>query len=259
MDPFRARHTAHCRHAGERRHRNLQSGPPARGTLGALAAQQVPRALEWEIVVVDNNSTDATAQAVAAFSPTTAIPVRYVFEPRQGISAPGIAASGKRAAPSSPSPTTTSFPRRTGSRGRGRDGSLECARRGRPDSSAVGIRRPAGSPRTAGLLRLLALMEPEESGCWRCRSSPQPQVWGANMAFRRELFDRVGEFDPRRGIMGEGSSGARRADLIERALELGLKIAYDPALTVFHRIGPDRMRKAYFRRLEFEARRAKRA
>ena len=56
------------------------------GTLGALAAQEVPPSLDWEIVVVDNNSTDSTAQAVAAFAPTTTVPVRYVFEPRQGIS-----------------------------------------------------------------------------------------------------------------------------------------------------------------------------
>ena len=41
--------------------------------------------------------------------------------------------------------------------------------------------------------------------------------------------------------------------MIGRALGLGLRIAYDAGLTVFHRIGSDRMRKAYFCRLEFDS------
>src|SRR5947199_8224430 len=52
-----------------------------KGTLEALASQTVPSSLEWEIVVVDNNSRDTTAQVVTAFSKTIATPVRYVFEP----------------------------------------------------------------------------------------------------------------------------------------------------------------------------------
>ena len=56
------------------------------GTLEALASQEVPGSLEWEIVVVDNNSRDATAQVTTAFSKTTATRVRYVFEPQQGLS-----------------------------------------------------------------------------------------------------------------------------------------------------------------------------
>ena len=72
------------------------------------------------------------------------------------------------------------------------------------------------------------------------------------MAFRRELFERVGEFDPRRGIVGRKLFRGEESDLIDRALGLGLRIAYDAALTVFHRIGPDRMRKGYFRRLAFD-------
>src|SRR5436190_6621269 len=57
-----------------------------KGTLEALASQTVPSSLEWEIVVVDNNSRDTTAQVVTAFSKTIATPVRYVFEPELGIS-----------------------------------------------------------------------------------------------------------------------------------------------------------------------------
>ena len=224
------------------------------GTLGALAAQQVPPSLDWEIVVVDNNSTDATAQVVAAFSPKTAIPVRYVSEPRQGIS--HARNRGIREAQGSilaftdddvlPAPDWVSE---------------VAAGMERWDAHGVGGRilpqwegeRPGWLTENRRPLRLLALMESAESGWLAMPLKPHPQVWGANMAFRREVFDRVGEFDPRRGVVGKRLFRGEESDLIERALDLGLKIAYDPTLTVFHRIGPDRMRKAYFRRLEFES------
>src|SRR6266700_1918605 len=57
-----------------------------KGTLEALASQAVPDSLKWEIVVVDNNSHDTTAQVVTAFSKTTATSVRYVFESEPGVS-----------------------------------------------------------------------------------------------------------------------------------------------------------------------------
>src|SRR4029453_7662075 len=78
-------------------------------------------------------------------------------------------------------------------------------------------------------------------------------VWGANMAFRRELLESAGGFDPQLGGLGKKPFRGEETDLINRALGLGLKIAYDSRLIVFHRIGSDRMRKAYFCRLEFDS------
>ena len=55
------------------------------------------------------------------------------------------------------------------------------------------------------------------------------------------------------GGLGKKLFRGEETDLIKRALGLGLKIAYDTGLTVFHRIGSDRMRKIYFCRLEFDS------
>src|SRR6185503_13879751 len=55
-------------------------------TLDALAAQVTPPDLAWEVVVVDNNSSDATARVVDAFAATARIRVRYLFVGRQGLS-----------------------------------------------------------------------------------------------------------------------------------------------------------------------------
>ncbi len=53
-------------------------------TLESLCALHVPDGLRWEVLVIDNNSPDATRQTAEAF--TARLPLRYVFEPVQGLS-----------------------------------------------------------------------------------------------------------------------------------------------------------------------------
>src|SRR3982751_1264213 len=54
-------------------------------TLGAIAQQNVPTGVDWELLVVDNNSGDGTKQVVEAFC--TQFPrARYCFERNQGLS-----------------------------------------------------------------------------------------------------------------------------------------------------------------------------
>ena len=54
-------------------------------TLQLLANQTIPSNLQWEIVVVDNNSNDSTAQVVSSFASKSRFPTEYVFEKRQGL------------------------------------------------------------------------------------------------------------------------------------------------------------------------------
>jgi glucosyl-dolichyl phosphate glucuronosyltransferase len=53
-------------------------------TLRSMSSMRVQEDLSWEIVVVDNGSSDHTAEIVASFSST--LPVRYVFEAEGGVS-----------------------------------------------------------------------------------------------------------------------------------------------------------------------------
>jgi glycosyltransferase involved in cell wall biosynthesis len=220
--------------------------------LEALAAQRVPSGLEWEIVVVDNASRDGTADLVRWFAKVASVSVRSVLEPRQGVSHArnrGIAeARGAILAftddDALPAP----------------DWVAEiCAAMDRWKAQGVGGRilprwEAPPPPWLAASKRLresLALMESEES---RLLSLPRtlPTVWGPNMAFRREVFERAGNFDAGRGLVGTKLYRGEEVNLIDRALAFGFRIAYDPALVVSHRIGSDRMRRAYFRRLFFD-------
>jgi len=53
-------------------------------TLAALAEMRIPEELEWEVIVCDNNSTDATRAVVERAA--ARLPVRYCFEAAQGTS-----------------------------------------------------------------------------------------------------------------------------------------------------------------------------
>ncbi|GGZ26144.1 glycosyltransferase [Asticcacaulis endophyticus] len=55
-----------------------------RRVLETAAAMTVPDGLEWEIVLIDNGSSDHTPDVVQSFSDR--IPIRYVLEPKAGLS-----------------------------------------------------------------------------------------------------------------------------------------------------------------------------
>jgi len=222
------------------------------GTLEALAGQRAAADLEWEIVVVDNASRDGTADAVRRFSEGAPVPVRYVYEPRQGLSearnrgireARGgiLAFTDDDVIPAAD--WVAQIPAAMNRwKAEGVGGRILPRWEAPPPAWLTGNRR---------LLESLALMESEGG---RLLSLPRtlPTIWGPNMAFRREVFERVGDFDPRRGLVGSRLFRGEEVELIERALAQGFRIAYDAALVVFHRIGPDRMRRGYFRRLFYD-------
>jgi glycosyltransferase involved in cell wall biosynthesis len=52
--------------------------------LETAAAMRVPPGLEWEMILVDNGSTDHTPDVVKSFSDR--LPIRYVSEPKAGLS-----------------------------------------------------------------------------------------------------------------------------------------------------------------------------
>ena len=57
-----------------------------RDTLESLHQMTVPVGAEPEVIVVDNNSTDDTESFVEALAARNSLSLRYLFEPKQGLS-----------------------------------------------------------------------------------------------------------------------------------------------------------------------------
>lgn len=212
----------------------------------------IPPGLAWELLVVDNNSADSTRGAVEAFVAATRMRVRYLFEPRQGLShARNTGIAGARGAIVAftdddvrPAPDWV--------------GAVAAAFRG-SDTDILGGRilpdwqHPpppwlAARPFLRGPLAILEHPHPRRV----LEARGVPNVWGANMAFRREVFERVGLFDPRWGVSGKKLYRGEEAELLRRALAAGFRAFYDPGVAVRHRIPAARMRRRYICRLYFD-------
>src|SRR5262245_3012261 len=100
--PSRAcRARAHCPHAATPRRRSMSQasssavsvisatynrGAKLRVTLEALVEQETPPGLGWEVLVVDNGSTDSTLEVFRTVAMQVPGRFRYVFEPTVGKS-----------------------------------------------------------------------------------------------------------------------------------------------------------------------------
>lgn len=224
-----------------------------RQTLEALIAQATPAGLGWEILVVDNASTDDTLEVFRAVAMQAPGRLRYAFEPRLGKSRAlnaGIAvARGAVIALTdddvSPAAdwvaTAATVLDKRGVDGAG--GRILPRWEVEPPSWLLGSRQ---------LLDYLAIMEFDKPAMLPVPPGRHPQVWGANMVFRREALRALGGFDTRLGPVGGRRFCEEDGDIVRRMLKAGRPVAYDPALTVFHRVPRARLKRAYFRRVMWD-------
>jgi glucosyl-dolichyl phosphate glucuronosyltransferase len=214
------------------------------GTLQSLAG--LHPAAPWEVIVVDNNSTDETRRVVAGATRGYPAPLTYVFEREQGRS-PALNA-GIRAARGQILVTT--------------DGDvrvepdwLDCAGSALDELAAdyVGGRvlpiwgapRPAWLPDRGGRQwAVIALLDYGETPFEFSSRVPL----GVNMAFRRDAFDRAGLWDPRIGRRAGTLLGQEVREWCVRARAAGLRGFYAPALRLRHIIPAERLTRRYFRR-----------
>ena len=213
--------------------------------LQSVAAQQMPDSLDWEILVVDNNSTDQTRAVVSEFAQRN-LPgrIRYLFEPRQGLSNARNAgireARGELIAfmdddvtvdPNWLQSLTASLHsgEYTGAGGR----ILPPQDFQPPQWLTLG-----GIMDSGGVLALFDLGDqPGE-----LKKAP----YGTNMAFRKAAFEKYGGFRADLGRCGDNLIGNEDTEFGGRLLAAGERLRYEPAAVVHHPVSKDRLNKNYF-------------
>jgi glucosyl-dolichyl phosphate glucuronosyltransferase len=211
-----------------------------RTTLASFSALVFPADLAWELLVVDNNSTDSTGEVVEKFAGEVAFPVRYFFEKKQGRSAAlnaGIAvAKGKVIAFTDDDvlldPGWLSNLKRTFD-------DFDCS----AVAGKVVAQWNHGRPDWLEMEGQLAVVHFDLGDELKeIKMSPL----GANSAFRREVFRQYGLFRLDLGVNGSRHTvTCDDTEFGERLIRGGEKILYCPTAVIFHPVDPARTTKKY--------------
>ncbi|MEN3338953.1 MAG: glucosyl-dolichyl phosphate glucuronosyltransferase [Acidobacteriota bacterium] len=218
-----------------------------RETIRSIARLTV--AGDWELLVVDNRSTDHTPAVVEAENATFPVPLRYLFEPEQGRYAAlntGIrAATGKIIATTDDDARVEPEWLTRASEGLER---LGCDYVGGKVLPLWKGQPPDWLPHRPGPhWAVLALQDhgekPLEFGV-----NGLPWPLGINTATRREAFDRIDLFDNRLGRKAGTLRNQAQREWHLRARAAGMRGFYVPGMVVHHVVESDRLNKQYFRR-----------
>jgi glucosyl-dolichyl phosphate glucuronosyltransferase len=211
--------------------------------LESVAVSQLPDSVSWEVLVVDNNSKDKTRDVVEEFGRRYPGRSRYLFEPQQG----------------------KSYALNTGIR-EARGIILAFV----DDDVMVDAK---------WLQNLTAVFQKEEWAGVGGRILPErtftPPAWlslegkyalaplaifdlgpqpaelveapfGTNMAFRREVFEKVGGFRKDLGPRPGSETRSEDTEFGYRALGAGQRLWYEPSAIVYHSLPAHRLQKEYF-------------
>jgi glycosyltransferase involved in cell wall biosynthesis len=202
--------------------------------------QQDARGVNFEVLVVDNNSRDDTAAVVEAarLSDRSGL-IRYFFEPRQGVSYARNTGIAQARAPIIAIIDDDVVPARDWAY------SVKQSMDRYPEADCIGGRvqavwkRPRPSWLDAAHSGPVALQDWPEPR-WVNRESASNCLITANLAFRRELFDEVGLFSP-------DFPRNQDRELEMRFWRAGKQGLYLPAMNVFVDIPEERLTKRYHR------------
>ncbi len=211
--------------------------------LDSLAASKVHSSAEWEVLVVDNNSSDRTSEVCEEFGRRHPGRFRYVFEGQPGKSHAlntGIReARGDILAFVDDDVTVDS-------------NWLQNLTSPLVQGNCVGVGGRVVPERDVVLPDWLRLDDPYTMGPLVMfdlgpKAGPLDEApFGTNMAFKKNLFERYGGFRTDLGPQPGSEIRGEDSEFVCRLMSAGEPLRYQPSAVVYHSISPNRLRKEYF-------------
>jgi glucosyl-dolichyl phosphate glucuronosyltransferase len=213
--------------------------------LESVLASVLPSGLEWEVLVVDNNSKDQTRAITNKFCLRHPGRVRYLFEAQQGLSNARNAgireARGEIIAFMDDDVTvelawlqnlTASLHDDTWA---GAGGRIQPPKDFTPPDW---LTLDGGNMDSSGVLALFDVgTVPGE-----LKKAP----YGANMAFRKSMFEKYGGFRSDLGRCGNSLISNEDTEFGGRLMAAGERFRYEPSAVVYHPVPKERLSKKYF-------------
>ena len=217
-------------------------------TLDSLARTPANPGFRWDVLVVDNNSSDDTRRVVESRASAWPVPLRYLFEGRQGKS--NALNAGMEAAPATIIVFTDDDVR---------VGPEWLAAAVRPLLERSDIDYTGGPVRPIWEAPPPAWLDPKGNlgGTIAVKDhGAEPFLFedrlktplGVNMAVRRSLIEVIGGFRPDLGRNGKALLGQEQAEFFYRSRQSGAQGLYVPPMVLDHVVPASRLTRSYFRR-----------
>lgn len=211
-----------------------------RDTLGSFFSMDLDGGPTFEVIVVDNRSTDTTSEVAAKFAHQNPDHICVIREPKQGLS--HARNTGIREARGD----IVAFVDDDVFFDSGWLKGVASIFRDYPEASCLGgksIPQFEGGRPDWVTDELLIMYGSTNSGN-KIKEMVYPEhPFGLNMAFRREVFDTIGNFGIHLGRKKNNLLSSEESDLFFRINNAGLKIVYTPNALLYHRIPATRARK----------------
>jgi len=216
-------------------------------TLADLAAIRSPEQ-PWELLVVDNASSDATASILAAHRWPSGWNVRIVREEKLGLSnARNCAIREARAEylifvddDETPAPDWLV--------------AYEAlVKKHAPDAfvGRIDVLFEGERPRWLSDDLLGFLGELNRAAAVPPLTLPNTSFHGGNFGFRRSVCRTIGDFDASLGRKGSDNTGGEEIDFYRRLLERRFSVWWTPDAVIFHRIEAVKLKRSYFLELHY--------
>jgi glucosyl-dolichyl phosphate glucuronosyltransferase len=220
-------------------------------TLQSFAEMELPSGFSWELLVVDNNSTDATREFISSVAKESQLPLRYLFEERQGktfaLNAGVKEAKGEVLAFTD---DDVRVDPRWLSRIKEAFDQSDCAGVGGKIVPLWSSPKPPWLV-LEGAYKLNDIHGGYDLGGEVRQVTPKTTPFGANLAFRKTAFAKHGLFRTDLGPSANSQMPMEETEFCRRLMLGGENILYLPGVVVYHRVDKKLMTKKHFQNWYF--------